>query len=147
MASVVTRSFLHAAADPPACVESAGGRFRAVDTATALSARPSSPRAGAEWGWRLSALALSWRLPRRGAQEASANGIARMDASCNYLFMPSRDSDAFARERLQLWADTRARAFIETHGDQAVELDALPVAVRRTEKADLRRLDGLLHAS
>jgi len=70
-----------------------------------------------------------------------------MDASCNYLFMPSRDSDAFARERLQLWADTRARAFIETHGDQAVELDALPVAVRRTEKADLRRLDGLLHAS
>lgn len=59
-------------------------------------------------------------------------------------------------------SDTRAKAFIETHGDQAVELDALPVtvlrqrlkdavearmdmdalaAVRRAEKADLRRLD------
>jgi len=61
--------------------------------------------------------------------------------------------------------DTRAKGFIETHGDQAVELDALPAAVlrqrlkdavearmdlkalaavRRTEKADLRRLDRLL---
>ena len=64
-------------------------------------------------------------------------------------------------------SDTRARAFIAEHGDQAVELDALPVAilrqrltgavearmdldaladVRREEKADLRRLDGFLGA-
>ena len=62
-------------------------------------------------------------------------------------------------------SDTRARAFIETYGDQAVELDALPPAVlrqrltdavearmdldaladvQRTEKADLQRLAGLL---
>ena len=63
--------------------------------------------------------------------------------------------------------DTRARNFIETYGDQAVELDALPPAVlrqrlteavearmdlgaleavRRKEKANLRRLDRALVA-
>jgi hypothetical protein len=64
--------------------------------------------------------------------------------------------------------DTRARAFIETHGDEAVELDALPVtvlrqrlteaiearmdmgalaAVRQAEEVDLQRLDGLFCTS
>ncbi|MCX5672878.1 MAG: hypothetical protein NTU94_16300 [Planctomycetota bacterium] len=63
--------------------------------------------------------------------------------------------------------DTRAKAFIEAHGDEAVELDALPpavlrqrlteavearmdlgalAAVQRAEKADLRRLDRALAA-
>jgi len=62
-------------------------------------------------------------------------------------------------------SDTRARKFIETHGDQAVELDALPVAVLRErliaaitarmdtealialwkqEQADLKRLENIL---
>jgi len=62
-------------------------------------------------------------------------------------------------------SDTRSKAFIETHGDEAVELDALPVAalrrrltkaveaqmdlgaleaVRQAEKADLQRLDVML---
>jgi len=89
---------------------------------------------------------------------------------------PTIDKVAILREDIEEYnlppdfakkSDTRAKAFIETHGDQAVELDALPVAilrqrlteavetrmdldalaaVQRAEKADLRRLDRLLHA-
>jgi uncharacterized small protein (DUF1192 family) len=87
---------------------------------------------------------------------------------------PEIDKVAILREDIERYdlppdfakkSDTRAAAFIETHGDQAVELDALPVAVlrqrlkeavearmdlgalaavRRAEKADLRRLDKVL---